>query len=420
MLSGRELARVFEHFSPFEIDGSLKPQGERVTILAANANLPLEIQARAFAMAAAEGDSSPLIVQLSHNALSLIGGDPEAFPAPPGVQRDDRVRPVIDGAVLGNWLIEEFAAHYGAEWVAVSLDHFKLPAYVPPGQVADPGSGLAFGEELAALDVELAERRVVHALAAVEPVHLGEVDRTEETLRSYVTYLCSARYRQFKQDFMAVIGTISPAWAMIDTEKLPPVLDFAVTRDVIDGVRDELGNDDVVIEAEYGATGTRGQAIQYTPTRGADLESLARQVAAFIAYTGAEAIAYPIGMEHAARSGEAHEPDVERLSAVQREILTWTGRYVPFVQHGGTGAATVVRGLVGKDNVNTHFLVAGANALADWVLRYQTDIRAGDKKAAGTGFFTRMTAAVFEATVDKLKECGSYQTGPEIEELLDD
>ncbi|MHB8926725.1 MAG: class II fructose-bisphosphate aldolase [Bacillota bacterium] len=418
MLSGRELTRIFEHYSPFEADGSLKPEGERVTILAANANLPLEVQARAFAMAAAEGESSPLIVQLSHNALSLIGGDPGAFPAPPGIHRDDRVRPIVDGAVIGNWLIEEFAAHYGAEWVAVSLDHFKLPPYDSPGQPADPGPGLHFSEELAPLDIELAERRIVHALAALEPVNDKGLDRSEETLRSYVTYLCGARYRQFKQDFLAVVGTISPAWAMIDTEKLPPVLDFAVTRDVIDSVRADLGDHDVVIEAEYGATGTRGQAIPYRPTRGPELESLARQVAAFIAYTGAEAIAYPIGMEHAARAADAHEPDVERLLAVQREILTWTGRYVPFVQHGGTGAASVVRGLVGKDNVNTRFLVVGANALADQIIANQREIRAGDKGASGTGLFTRMTAAIYEATVEKLKECGSYGLGPAVEAIL--
>ncbi|MHB8946995.1 MAG: class II fructose-bisphosphate aldolase [Bacillota bacterium] len=418
MLTGRELARIFEHYTPFEGDASLKPERERVTILAANANLPLEVQARAFAMAAAEGEGSPLIVQLSHNALSLIGGDPEAFPTPPGVHRDDQVRPVIDGAVIGNWMIEEFAAHYGAELVAVSLDHFKLPPYDPPGQSGEAGPGLHFSEELAPLDIELAERRIVHALAALEPVHGEGLDRSEETLGSYVKYLCGARYRQFKQDFMAVVGTISPAWAMIDTEKLPPVLDFAVTRDVIDAVRQDMGNHDVVIEAEYGATGTRGQAIPYRPTRGPELESLARQIAAFIAYTGAEAIAYPIGMEHAARTADAHEPDVERLLAVQREIITWTGRYVPFVQHGGTGAANVVRGLVGKDNVNTRFLVAGANALADRVLANQRDIRAGDKSACGTGLFTTMTAAVYEATIQKLKECGSYGLGPMVENIL--
>ncbi len=370
-------------------------------------------------MAAADGETSPLIVQLSHNALLLIGGDPDAFPPPHGVHRDDRIHPVVDGAVIGNWMIEEFAAHYGAEWLAVSLDHFKLPPYTPPGQPADPGSGLRFSEDLAPLDVELAERRIVHALAALEPVYQGALDRSEETLRSYVRYLCGDRYRQFKQDFLAVVGTIAPAWAMIDTERLPPVLDFAVTRDVIDSVRGDLGNRDVVIEAEYGATGTRGQALAYQPTRGPELESLARQVAAFIAYSGAEAVAYPIGMEHGARTGEAHEPDVERLVTVQREILTWTGRYVPFVQHGGTGAASIVRGLVAKDNVNTRFLVAGANALADQVLQNQREIRAGDKKACGTGIFTEMTAAVYEATIQKLKECGSYGLGPEVQALLD-
>ena len=61
-------------------------------------------------------------------------------------------------------------------------------------------------------------------------------------------------------------------------------------------------------------------------------------------------------MEHAAPSGEKHEPDVERLEAVQREIIKESGYYAPFAQHGGTGAKQLARGLVAKNNINTCLL----------------------------------------------------------------
>jgi hypothetical protein len=40
LLSGRELRAVFQHFCPFDQEGNLLDEGSRVTILAANVNLP--------------------------------------------------------------------------------------------------------------------------------------------------------------------------------------------------------------------------------------------------------------------------------------------------------------------------------------------------------------------------------------------
>ena len=89
-----------------------------------------------------------------------------------------------------------------------------------------------------------------------------------------------------------------------------------------------------------------------------------------------------------------------------------TGDYIPFAQHGGTGAAEVVHGLVGKDNINTNYLVVGANAFADHYEANKAALRAGDKKACGTGIYLLMTRAIYNAAIGKLKETAHYQKGP--------
>ena len=72
----------------------------------------------------------------------------------------------------------------------------------------------------------------------------------------------------------------------------------------------------------------------YRRLSGEELEGLAHEVARFVRYTGAGGI-YPIGMEHAAPSAVRHEPDSDSWKWSDRSE---TGRYVPFAQHGGTGA----------------------------------------------------------------------------------
>jgi len=418
LLTGSELRAIFRWQCPFDQSdgrGGAGPSGTRHggaerngsgpkrTILAANANMPVEIFGRALVMAASSGNGSPIIIQLSHTALDTIGGSAATIPTIEGAQRFDVPDPLVSGATIAATLIDEYTEHYGAECVALSLDHFQVPAFAPgkslvPSRLASPN---------------LAKSLVQDASEASATV-LGErAAPGDETIQHYVEYLCSEPYTHFKREFLAVVGAISPAWGMIDTERLPPLLDFVVTRDVARAVREDLGIMDMMLEAEYGATGQSGKAIPYERLEGGALDHFADEVAAFIEFTGADGIAYPIGMEHAARKGEEHEPDTLRLETVQRRILQRTGRYVPFAQHGGTGAAFLARGLVGKNNVNTRFLVAAASAFYSWVKDHGQDILAGEKKASGNDMYAAVVREVARECVTKLEEAGTLGNAPD-------
>lgn len=411
LLSGCQLRRIFDYFCPFDQEGNLLPEEERVTILASNMNLPVELQARAFAMAAGAGKKSPMIVQLSYNAARMLGSDVHSLPPLAGVEVSQKESPLVAGAKQAVALLEQYVQTYGAEYVALSLDHFQVPQYDEASLLGKKTSGRK-------LERSLAEARVLHAANYMQDVFGEESVLTETELQSYVEYLLSPQYVQFRHDFLAVVQAVSPAWGMIDTEKLPPILDFVVTREIVDDVRSLLGNHDMIIEAEFGATGQSGQAIPYEPLTGPELQHFAQKVVCFIQYTGADAIAYPIGMEHAARKDVRHEPDRERLQVVQGELFRACGRYIPFAQHGGTGAASLARGLVGKNNVNTHYLVAGANALADWVEANGSQIRVGEKKYSGTNMFIHMLQAEAEAALAKLEETGSLHTGDKLQDII--
>ncbi|MGI6357368.1 MAG: class II fructose-bisphosphate aldolase [Bacillota bacterium] len=411
LLSGRELRAIFEHFCPFDADGNLLPADRRVTLLASNANIPLDIQARAFAMAAAAGRQSPMMVQVSYNSAETIGNDTARIPVPEGVTRQDTEAAVVIGARKLAETLYYHAASYGARYLALALDHFQVPPYDEKvlSQVPKARKNLAR---------HLAEARVLHAAEYMYPVFGAEAKLTDKLMDLYVNYLVSPAYATFRRNFLATVWAARPAWGMIDTEKLPPILDFVVTREIVDSVRTLLGEKEMMIEAEFGATGQSGQAVEYQRLTGDQLQQFARQVASFVMYTGADGIAYPIGMEHAAKKDEKHEPDEERLKVVQRELFLAVGKYVPFAQHGGTGAASIAKGLVGKNNINTHYLVAGANALADWVEKNVEGIRQGDKKCAGTGLFMPMIQAVVDATLGKLQEAGSRDTGDQVQAVL--
>jgi fructose/tagatose bisphosphate aldolase len=386
LLCGAALRHVFAWQNPFRTASTALEGGAetpaasgRVSILAANANFPVEIQVRAFCQAAAAGKGSPLIVQFSHGALKIIGGR----------ARD----PAVSGAGLARFMVEQAVRESRPTHVAVALDHFKVPPY--------PGDGREGGGRAGRLAAALVDdaREVGRGL-------LGEASASE--LDGYCAYLASPAYGAFKREYAATLLALDPAWAMIDTERLPPILDLALTRDVVEFTRRDLGLTEMMLEAEYGATGVAGQDRPYQPLRGGELAHFADEVATFVAYTGADGIAYPIGMEHAAPLAQRHEPDLERLGCVQRRITDVAGRYVPFAQHGGTGAAHLARGLVGKNNVNTHFLVAAANRIADRTLAEVDRIRAGVKEACGTGLYAGAVEAVREAAVDKLKETGTF------------
>jgi fructose/tagatose bisphosphate aldolase len=396
LLSGDELRKIFRLMCPFAENGELLPEPARRTVLAANANMPMEIFGRAMVMAAAEGLGSPIIVQVSYNALLAMGNGG----AGPGT-RDA----LVLGARIASFLLEEFAGHHGADCVALSLDHFK----VPPFGHAKPGS-------TASKRVQRA--RLLDAMDALADVLPGARQLGKDVLDAYLDYLCSDEYAAFKRDFLSVVSAISPAWGMIDTEHLPPLLDFAVTKEISDGVRNEVGDTGMMLEAEYGATGQSGTDVPYKRLDGEELGSFAAQVCAFVSYTAADGIAYPIGMEHAARTGETHEPDALRLRRVQGKLFLHTGRYVPFAQHGGTGAAHLERGLVGKNNVNTRFLAAGAGSLLNWMDGHRQGIEAGEKSACGHEMYVEAVRQINMECLTKLKEAGTYGMAPECIEAI--
>jgi len=408
-LTGRQLKECFKTFCPFETDGTLKPEEDRVTILASNLNPPADLEGRAFVMAAAQGKQSPMIIQISYNSMNLAGGKETHLKPPEGVKRQRLPFPASDGAKLEAEILGHLINQYGAKFVAISLDHFNVPKFDVTSLSSRPVKN--------DLRTEISKTRIKDAVDFMEPV-FGEIQLDDKTLRAYVNYLSSPEYQEFKRDFLNVVEAVRPAWGMIDTEKLPPVLDFAVTREISDAIKKDLGNEDVMIEAEFGATGKSGEKLEYRKLTGKELEKFADQVVAFIKYTGAEGVSYPIGMAHAAKIGEKHEPDVVKLETVQRKLFLETGDYIPFAQHGGTGAAKVVRGLVGKDNINTRYLVVGANAFADHYEANKEAVRAGAKSACGTKIYNLMVQAVYNAAIDKLKETGSYQKGPLLESII--
>lgn len=426
LLSGSQLRRLFSHLKPFDEKGRLIPQGRRVSILAANANFPLDLQGRAFAAVAAEGSGSPIIIQLSYSVLRTLGEPEDPSPRTPESLH------VVRGAAEGSFRIERYVRMYGARLAALSIDHFLVPSFPEALRPAHdrggadanlPRSGFVpdgdavFRVSPGGLDGRIAESRIDHVLSYLKEVFGAPPEVGAEELAMYREYLASPRYGRFKREFMNVVAVARPAWAMIDTEHLPPILNFVVTRDIVDTIRYQLGDLDVMLEAEFGATGRSGSS-DYELLKGKPLKEFAENVAAFVHYTGADGISYPIGMAHAARKGELHEPDIERLRVVQQMIMNRTGRYVPFTQHGGTGAAELVRGLVAKNNINTFFLVAQASLLEDHISRNVEAIRAGDKAACGIEMYRKTVEGLIDAAREKLIQCGSYQKGDELDQLL--
>lgn len=392
-VTGARLRSLFQRLCPFEPDLSLKREDQRRTVLAVNGNYPLEIQLAGFYHAASVDGGSPLIVQVSGAGIEVVGR----------ALKSRSPSPVTDlrcGARIVRSVCQGYESIYSPGFVALGLDHFAVPdmreALFADSEPDRPQPPCPTGDEV--------RRRLKEALAAA--IEWG-VDRPslEDTI-AYEAYLCSQEYRQALAGFVAVIEEMQPAWAMIDTGEIPAGLNFAITREVVDMVR-ESGSD-AIVEAEFGATGQAGAEDSYEPLSGEELHGFARRVAGFVRYTGAEGISYPIGMEHAAPTGVKHQPDVMRLELVQREIVRTSGRYVPFAQHGGTGASQVVRGLVGKNNVNTHFLVTAAQSIAMHVARHREGIAQGRKSASGVGMYVSAARAIMDATVDKLKECGTY------------
>jgi len=405
LLTGRELRTIFDAMCPFDEDLKLKPEGELVTMLAANSNNWW--QTRAFVMLSALGEQSPIIVQFSHNSNMKIGGLPGKIFAPEGLGYHGN--PALYGAKANiDWIASEAQA-FAADLVAVSLDHFAVPKFEADKtykQRARPTG---------AMD------QVESAWAFIESAGLQDQveEFTPELACKYESYLSSDEYHSFRSDFMSTVDIMQPAWGMIDTEGIPPILDFAITRDIADAVRVGLGNSDMMLEAELGETGQSGDDVPYQKLNDAELDAFAALCAAFVTYTGAEGLAYDIGMKHAAVAGEKHPIDERKLEVVERSIIEQTGIYAAFAQHGGTGSAGVANGLIGKTNINTAFLVAGSQGRYEHFAVDPAKVAGGDKNVCGTGVETNVyLESVYNEAMSRIEPTGSFQSGPACFEAL--
>ncbi len=408
-VTGSKLGDLFSVLNPFDGDLNLKPEETRQTVLAANANFPFELQVAAFIQAASLDGGSPVIMQASGGALSLAGrglsATKEEFPT-----KDERLLALRLGAKLFRCAGEAYMKAFSPPFVALGLDHFPVPdlreVLFSPGAGRTDNADKNLNSQIKACLSEAAD--AAGAFGAEAP--------SAEDMAAWETYLASDQYQEAAESFLLLIRELKPAWAMIDTEDLPPVLNLAITKQIC-GAASTICPD-VLIEAEYGATGQSGDKIGYQKLEGADLDRFAEQVAGFIKYTGARGVSYPIGMEHAALSSERHEPDIVRLETTQRRIMETVGFYVPFAQHGGTGAKRIIKGLVGKNNVNTQFLVAGARCLSAFVSRNQRDIELGRKSASGPVMHISAGRAILNEAVAKMKECASFGTFPKLSGFL--
>ena len=405
LLNGRELRKIFDAFCPFDESLALKPESERVTMLAANSNNFW--QTRAFVMLSAMEQQSPIIVQFSHNANTKLGGLPGKIFAPKGLGY--RGNPALYGAKMSiDWIRGE-AEVFGADLVAVSLDHFAVPKFKADKTYQQRACPTGASEQIEA------------AWAFIEDAGLQSQveDLTPELACKYSAYLSSEEYQSFRSDFMGTVDIMQPAWGMIDTEGIPPILDFAITRDIADAVRVGLGNSDMMLEAELGETGQSGDDVEYKQLSDDELQAFAALAAGFVTYTGAEGLAYDIGMKHAALADEKHEIDERTLEVVERYIIAATGVYAPFAQHGGTGSAGVAKGLIGKTNINTAFLVCGSQARYRHFAADPSKVEAGDKKICGTDVETNVyLESVYNEAVARIAPTGSQNSGPACFEAL--
>lgn len=408
--TGTELRKVFDYICPFDAEGRLKPEAERRTLLASNANIPLEVQLKAFVMASAEGAGSPQIIQISYNSALITGDAPAKIKLLEGVDRKGPQRPVAAGARRAAEMLSWFVEDFDAQCIFLSLDHFTAPKFkLEEWREPRDGSGLSRAHARAIIE---------EAIETMKPVFGSEVEVSREEREAYVNFLAGDVFGEYRRDFLAAVEASRPAWAMIDTGNLPIILNFATSREMAQAVRRDFDNHDVMIEAELSATGSSGDEEAYEKLTGAELEAFIDRTVLFAEFVGADGIAYEIGMKHAALQDEKHPPDIAKLEATQRALLQRTGRYIPFAQHGGTGAAELARGLVGKNNINTQYLVDGANFLADHVQANLEAIRQGAKSACGTSIYNGMVIPEARRCVEKIKEANTYGLVPELLKII--
>jgi fructose/tagatose bisphosphate aldolase len=416
--TSRELRAVMEAIYPFAANGQFKPLKQRMTLLASNANFDLEVQMRGFAMASAAGKGSPQIIQVSYTAADQTGTNPKKLPPIEGVSRNTETRPASIGAQRSGIMLDWYCEDYEADLVWMSLDHYTSPKFKVKDYAAPKGEGGIY-------------RPVAKGLLedAVEQLHLKV---SKEDFAAYLNYLCCDAFGEYARDFFGSVALSGAAWVMIDTGETPSAVNLASTKWMIDTVRTGLDMDEVIIEAEYSATGSSGSEAEYAywpgeyapagaPTMSAEAqETFLEKITTFVKLTNADAIAYEVGSKHAAKAGEAFTIDVGKLKATQSALRNAMGRHIPYAGHGGTGFKWEdnLIGPVFKRNINTQHLYAGTMSQLLWCDKYRAEIENREKDAIGRGRKLAEVNAAAESAVELLKSCQCWQRGPEIRKVL--
>lgn len=418
--TSRELRAVLEATYPFDEDGELLPLESRCTMLASNANFDLPIQCRGFTMASAAYEGSPQIIQISYTATDQTGSHPKKLPPIEGVERNSETRPAAIGALRASEMLQWYTDDYMADLVWMSLDHYTSPKFSLDRYGEPQGQGGIY-------------RPVARGLLEDAIESLG-LEVSAQELDAYVNYLAGDEFGEYARDFFGSVALSDAAWVMIDTGDTPAAVNLASTKWIIDSVRNVLDDDDVIIEAEFSATGSSGEeeAYPYWPGEYApegaptmtdeEQEAFLTHITTFVQKTNADAIAYEVGSKHAAKAGESFAIDVGKLKATQTALRNLMGRRIPYAGHGGTGFRWEdnLIGPVFKRNINTQHLYAGTMSQVRWVDKYREGINNREKNAIGRGRKVDEVAAAAESAIGLLKECQSWQRGPEFREILED
>ncbi len=416
--TSRELRAALEATYPFDENGELLPSEQRMTFLASNANFDLPIQLRGFAMASAVDEGSPQIIQISYTAADQTGTNPKKLPPIEGVERNTRTRPAAVGAQRAGVMLEWYAEDYQSDLLWMSLDHFTSPKFDLKTYADSHGDGGMY-EPIARALLE-------------EAVDVLGLSISKEEMVAYVNYLTSDAFGDYARDFYGATALSGAAWAMIDTGETPAAVNLASTKWLISNVRQALDMEDVIIEAEFSATGSSGEEEDYpywpgqhAPAGAATMsdeeaEAFMERICTFVKYTDADAIAYEVGSKHAAKAGEAFPIDFGKLKAVQPALKKLMGRRIPYAGHGGTGFKWEdnLIGPVFKRNINTQHLYEGTMSQVKWIDEYREGIENREKNAIGRGRkIAEVNAAAF-SSIELLKTCRAWQRGPEIREVL--
>ena len=416
--TSRELRAVLEAMYPFDQAGELLPLAKRCTLLASNANFALEVQLRGLVMASAVDDGSPQIIQISYTATDQTGSHPKKLPPIEGVQRNTRTRPAAVGAQRAAQMLEWITDDYDADLVWMSLDHYTSPKFSEAAYAEPHGSGGIYEPVARALLDD-----AVEAIGA---------DVSSEQMQAYLNYLTSDEFGEYARDFFGSVALSDPAWAMIDTGATPAVVNLASSKWLIDGVRVGLDNQDVIIEAEFSATGSSGEEEAYAYWPGpdapegaptmpeAEAEAFLKHLTTFVQKTDADGIAYEVGSKHAAKAGETFVIDFGKLKAAQTALRDLMGRHIAYAGHGGTGFRWEgnLIGPVFKRNINTQHLYAGTMAQVAWIDKYREGIENREKNAIGRGRKVDEVKATAASAIELIKGCQCWQRGPEFRKVL--